>query len=773
MKRTFLAAGILALLLPAAAVLARFHRPLPDVSGTVVVAGVSGPIEILRDRYGIPHVRAGSRADAIFGLGYVHAQDRLWQMDLQRRAASGRLAEALGPEALPTDRFMRTVGFARAARDARASLDAEALAWIDAYVRGINAFLGHTSGWRLPVEYTLTGTAPEAWTADDVVASIKLLAWAQGMNWREDLLRLRLAAKVGSARAAELLPGEFDGGTILPVGGPAVTGRVPDDALASVAAMLERVAPPFSDAGSNAWVLGGSRTATGRPILANDPHIPAQAPATWYLAHVTGGDLDVIGATFPGACTVVIGHNARVAWGFTNAMADAQDLFAVRHDEPVQLIDEVIKVKGAADERLTVRVSAHGPIISDVVGQRGALALRWTGLDREDGTIAAIFAMNLAQSGADLRAAAARVHAPALSLVYADAGGEIGFAVAGAVPVRNEATGAWTSVRHVDATASAIDPPAAAIVTANNAIGGALPPLSTSFDLSYRADRITQLIDAEPAVSVDDVARMQQDVRSLQPRALAPLLFRGVDIADARSAEALAMLERWDGDMRGGSAEAAIFRRYYGEAARALLSDELGAPLMADYEASAAALARAMHRFARAGAGAWCDDVELPGEQRCGAVLGAALARAVASLEDEQGDSMGAWRWDEANVLRFAHAPMDAVSWLRPIFGRALHRGGDNFTVNPTMRIRDQTLIASYRQVVDVGNWDASRFVIPLGQSGHPLSAHYDDLLPLWHEGRYVPMAFSEAAVRAAAWQALTLRPRQAPSSSADIPRGR
>lgn len=763
----FLFAGLILAAIVSVALL-RLHRPLPQVTGDMLVAGTSGPVEILRDRYGIPHIRAASRADAIFGLGYVHAQDRLWQMDLQRRAASGRLAEALGPEALPTDRFMRTVGFARAARDARASLDAEALAWIDAYVRGINAFLGHTSGWRLPVEYTLTGTTPEAWTADDVVASIKLLAWAQGMNWREDLLRLRLAAKVGAERAGDLMPGEFGGGTILPLIGPA-----PDDTLASVAAMLDHIAPPFSDAGSNAWVLGGTRTATGRPILANDPHIPAQAPATWYLAHVTGGDLDVIGATFPGACTVVIGHNAHVAWGFTNAMADAQDLFAVRHDEPVQRIDEVIKVKGAADQRLTVRVSAHGPIISDVVGQRGALALRWTGLDREDGTIAAIFAMNLAQSGAGMRAAAARVHAPALSLVYADAGGEIGFTVAGAVPVRDVATGAWTSLRHVDTIASAIDPSGAAIVTANNAIGGTLPPLSTSFDLSYRADRITQMLDAEPAVSVDDVARMQQDVRSLQPRALAPLLFSGIDIIDARSAEALAMLERWDGDMRGGSAEAAIFRRYYREAARALLSDELGPALMADYEASAAALARAMHRFARVGPGAWCDDIELPGEQRCGAVLGAALSRAVASLEEEQGDQMSAWRWDEANVLRFAHAPMDAVPWLRPIFSRVLHRGGDNFTVNPTMRIRDQTLVASYRQVVDVGNWDASRFVIPLGQSGHPLSAHYDDLLPLWHEGRYAPMAFSEAAVRAAAWHALTLRPRPAQSSSADIRRGR
>ncbi len=749
----------------AAAVLLRFHRPLPAVTGERLIDGPSAPIEILRDRYGIPHIRAANQTDAIFALGYVHAQDRLWQMEVQRRAASGRLAEALGPGAVATDRFMRTVGFARAARDARASLDAGALAWIDAYVRGVNAFLGGASGWTLPVEYTLTGIQPEPWTADDVVASMKLLAWAQGMNWREDLMRLRLAAKVGAERAVELVPGDFDGATILPSIAPADAA-----ALDEVARLLDRIAPP-SSAGSNAWVVGGTRTATGRPILANDPHIPAQAPATWYLVHLTGGPLDVIGATFPGACAVVIGHNGRVAWGITNAMADAQDLFVVRHDEPVTTIEEAIRVRGGDDVRLTVRVSANGPVISDLVGEHGALALRWTGLDREDATLAAFLALNLAGDAAAARAAVAGIHAPVLSIVYADAGGTIGYAASGSLPVRG-AGGQWIAQARAGASASAVDPPSGVIVTANNAIGGAAPPMSTSFDLPYRAARIAQLIDAESALTADDVARIQQDVVSVQPRVLAPLLFGVVEPPDARAARALEMLQAWDGGMRGGSTEAAVFKRYYSEAARALLRDELGDGLWTDYQAAGAALARAMHRFARTGPGAWCDDVNLAGAQRCGPVLGQALSRAIAALEREQGRDMGAWRWDADNTVRFAHAPMDAVRWLRPIFSRALTRPGDGFTVNPAMRIREQTLVASYRQVIDVGDWDQSRFVIPLGQSGHPISAHYDDLLPLWNDGRYVPMAFSDGAVRAAAWSALTLRPRRpAPSSSAETPR--
>ena len=749
-----LAAGI------AAAIILRFHRPLPEVAGDILIDGASAPIEVLRDRYGIPHIRAASRADAIIGLGFVHAQDRLWQMDLQRRAAQGRLSEALGPAALPTDRFMRTVGFARAARDTRQALDAEALAWIDAYVTGINSFLAQTSGWRLPVEYSLTGTRPAPWTADDVVASMKLLAWVQGLNWREDLMRLRLTARVGAERASELMPAEFGHETIL---------TPPSAALDEVARVLEGLAPDTAGA-SNAWVLNGTRTATGRPIVANDPHIAAQAPSTWYLAHVTGGDLDAIGATFPGACAVVIGHNGRVAWGITNAMADAQDLFVVRHDEPTTTIEEVIKVKGQDDERIIVRLSANGPVISDLVGERGALALRWTGLDREDATVSAILAMNLARDAAELRAAIARIHAPVLSIVYADAAGSIGYAAGGALPVRDGATGAWTSRARASDIASAVDPGSGRIVSANNAIGGASPPMSTSFDLSYRADRITEMIDAESAVSLDDVARMQQDTMSVQPRVLAPLLLRGVEPRDHRAAEALAMLAAWDGDMRAGSAEGVLFRRYYAEAARALLLDEMGEPLFADYQASAAALARAMHRFARAGAGAWCDDVELPGIQRCGEVLGGALSRAIEAVAREQGSHMQAWRLDAANAVRFPHAPMDAVALLRPVFSREIKRPGDNFTVNPSMRIRDQTLVASYRQIIDVGDWDQSRFVMPMGQAGHPMSAHYADLLPLWDAGRYVPMAYSDAAVRAAAWHTLTLRPRRQ-SSSADTRR--
>jgi penicillin amidase len=760
------------------AALLRLHRPLPIVSGELAVGGLSAPVEILRDRYGIPHVRAQNRLDAIFGLGFVHAQDRLWQMEIQRRAATGRLAEVLGAQALSTDRFMRTVGFARAAREARSSLDAPTIEAIDAYVLGVNAFLAQTSGWRLPVEFTLTGIQPELWTADDVVASMKLLAWAQGMNWREELLRLRVAAKLGTDRALELIPDQFDGTTVLPSALPQSVG-----ALKQITSMLDYLGglganeiPDLSDGliagGSNAWVLDGSRTASGRPILANDPHIPAQAPATWYLVHVTGGPLDVIGATFPGSCAVVVGHNRHVAWGMTNAMADAQDLFAVGYLEPTSSTEEIIRVKGGQEERLTVRSSANGPIISDLIGERGVLALRWTGLDRQDATISAFVALNLASNGTEVRAALARVHAPVLGAVYADASGEIGYAAAGAIPVRGS-DGVWTGHVLADTAASAVNPPSGFIVTANNAIGGPAPPMSTSFDPPYRAERITALIESESALSIDDAARIQQDVVSAQPKALARLLFDMAEPTDARSATALAMLKAWDGSMRAGSPEAVLYQRYYQEAARALVRDELGDVLWTEYAASAVSLARGMDRFAKRGPGAWCDDIELPGEQSCGAILGAALSHSLDALEREQGSNPGAWRWETANVVRFAHTPMDAVAWLRPIFSRELRRAGHGFTVDPSNRIRNQVLIASYRQVIDVGDWDNSRFIIPMGQSGHPISAHYDDLLTLWHAGRYAPMVFSEPAVRAAAWKSLTLRPRlpEAQSNSAGTPR--
>lgn len=774
-------AVLIALALAAAigAVLLRFHRPLPRVSGDLVVDGLSAPVEILRDRYGIPHVRAATRLDAVFALGFLHAQDRLWQMEIQRRAATGRLSEALGPAALPTDRFMRTIGFARAASEARSRLDAPTVETIDAYARGVNAFLSRTSGWRLPIEYALTGITAEPWTPDDVVAAMKLLAWMQGLNWREELLRLRLAAKVGPDRAVDLVPAETEGVTVLPEVSPEAAG-----AVEQITRLLEQIdprspqtiVPPLafgeSAAGSNAWVLGGSRTASGRPILANDPHIAAQAPSTWYLVHLTGGTLDVIGASFPGACAIAIGHNAHVAWGVTNAMADAQDLFAVGYQEPTTTIEEVIRIKGGGEERLTVRVTSTGPIISDVAGHGGALALKWTGLDPADATISAFIALNEATDTTTLRAALARMHAPVLGIVYASTTGEIGYSASGVVPERGP-TGAWSALHQSAAVASAIDPDRAFIVTANNAIGGAAPPLSTSFDPPYRAARITALVEAESALSLEDVARIQLDTVSTQPRVLAPLLFDRAEPVDERAAAALRLLKQWDGGMHVGSAGAALYQRYYAEAAQALFRDELGETMWREYRGATAALARAMDGLARRGADAWCDDVELPGTQSCGQILGGALTLALESLEREQGSHMAAWRLDAGNVVRFPHAPMDAVALLRPLFSRELHRPGDAFTVNPSMRIRDQTLVASYRQIIDVGDWDNSRFVIPMGQSGHPISGHYDDLLPLWDAGHYVPMAFSEGAVRAAAWNALTLRPRQqAPSSTAYIPRG-
>ncbi|MDQ3068621.1 MAG: penicillin acylase family protein [Acidobacteriota bacterium] len=759
MKRihaAFIAVSVVAV--AAGTVLLLLHRPLPRVSGELAVQGLSSPVEILRDRYGIPHIRAASRHDALFALGFVHAQDRLWQMEVQRRAAAGRLSEILGPAALPTDRFMRTIGLARAARAAHASLDPESAASIRAYVAGVNAFLADTSGSRLPVEFALTGARAEPWTPDDAVATMKLLAWMQGMNWREELLHIRLTDRLGAARASELVPGELDGATILPS-----ISTENAAALAQIARALEHLAPP-SAAASNSWVLSGARTATGRPILANDPHIPAQAPASWYLAHITGGSLDAAGATFPGTCAIVIGHNARVAWGLTNAMADAQDLVVVRHTEPVTSIAEVIKVKGQADEHMTVRVSEAGPIISDLVGQRGLLALRWTGLDPADASVRAFFGLNEAANAAGVRDALTHLHAPALSVVYADVDGDVGFAAAGAVPVRATAGGAWTARARAESIASLVNPESGFIVTANNAIGGRGRTLSTSFEVPYRAERITEMIEREPALALADVARMQQDVVSLQPRALRALLFDRAEPRDATGAAALAKLKAWDGSMARGSAEGVLYKRYYAETAAAMLRDDLGPGLWQDYLAATASLSRAMHRFAaRGGADGWCDDIELPGRQTCGAMLGEALSRAIEGIAREQGCRLQAWRWDRANSVRFAHAPMDAVPLLRPIFSRTLARPGDQYTVNPSMAVRDQMLVASYRQILDVGDWDRSMFVIPMGQSGHPLSAHYADLLPLWNEGRYVPMAFTDGAVRAAAWHTLTLRPRLRP----------
>ncbi|MEK6630531.1 MAG: penicillin acylase family protein [Acidobacteriota bacterium] len=795
----------------------RLRTPLPDTTGTLRVDGLHGRVEIVRDVDEIPHIRAGSESDALFGLGYVHAQERLWQMEFQRRIAQGRLSEIAGPSALKTDRLLRTIGIARASAQAWPRLSAEVRAAIESYVAGINAFLSTHRGGSLPVEFAIFRIGPEQWRGEDVLAWQKTMGWQLSMNWLEELLRVRMAARVGDEASNLLMPSYTPNGPVImppdsspgattprdtppvtqpglatpPVAKPPFRGATGTSspvladltALAEIASSMAPAPPPGG--GSNNWVIAGTRSITGKPLLANDPHLGGQAPAVWYLAHITGGQLDAIGATTPGAPGVVIGHNQRIAWGITALLGDTQDLYVERVNardqaeydgawEPMLVLRDIIKVRGQADVPLRIRITRHGPIISDVLdAPQAALALRWTGLDPSDRTTEAIVRMNTASNWAEFTGALSFMQVPLLNFVYADVDGNIGYVAPGAIPVRTTGDGTrpmpgWTSQSdwrgyvHESEWPKAYNPGRGYLASANNKAAPDGYPflLGTSWEAPYRAARIVELIENGGRLAVEDMARMQRDLRSMQARTVLPFLLRARPI-DTASREAMDRLRKWDGTLNAESPEAALYEAWYEATVRGLLEDELGDDLFAEFWIHRNVVAKAIDNLVQNGDTAWCDDVRTPEPETCETLLGRTLQQAIASMASRQGSSgVSNWRWDRVNAATFPHQPLDAVPLLRWAFSRSVPRGGDAFTITPVMPIRDRIFVSSYRQIIDLASLDASRFIIPMGQSGHVWSPHYADLLDKWNKVEYLPMRFTRAAVDAATGERLVLEPR-------------
>ena len=578
---------------------------LPETNGRVAVAGLGAPVEIIRDRHGVPHIYAQSQKDAVFGLGFVHAQDRLWQMELRRRIGQGRLSEIMGEATVATDRFLRTLSVYHFAERNYGTLDRDGRARLDAYAAGVNAYLASRRG-PLPPEFLILRHRPEPWRPADSLVWGKMMAWSLSGNWASELLRARLASRLSAEQIADFFaPYPGDSSVALP--NLAAFYSALD--LEGVSAAMPHRPDPAN--GSNNWVVAGDRTATAKPLLANDPHLGLAVPSVWYFAHLSAPGLDVIGATLPGVGTVVLGRNKRIAWGFTNTGPDVQDLFIERIDpqKTGQLSDarRITPVhhspRGPESEgrsghfRWWFASSRHGPIMSDAsasmaetAGEGHAMALAWTALSDIDTTPQALSRLNEARNPEEFVAALRGYQSPQQNIVYADVDGNIGFYAPGRVPIRKEAnaiegrapvpgwdaTYDWQGFIPFEELPHLFQPPAGVIATANHKIvpEGYAHHITFEWEPPYRARRIDAVLNQRNTHSIESFARLQGDETSMMAQDFLPFL-RSAQPTSETAAKALKLVANWNGKMGRNMAAPLIFAAWYRELTRLVYADEL------------------------------------------------------------------------------------------------------------------------------------------------------------------------------------------------------
>lgn len=827
------------------------QRSFPTTSGTIEVAGLDGEVTVARDDAGIPTVVATTDHDLFLAQGYVHAQDRFWEMDFRRHVTAGRLAELFGASQVPTDAFVRTLGWRTVAEQEYELLDEISRASYDAYAEGVNAYLEERSGAELSLEYAVLslqnpGYSPEPWSGVDSIAWLKAMAWDLRSNLEDEIDRALLATELPPEEVARLHPAFAFGSMPTIIGGPApaapatsgevvplTTGgatatdasdeaSVADDAptaatateaaaalrelQGTLAALPELLGPAGGEIGSNSWVVSGAHTDTGLPLLANDPHLGPAMPSIWYQMGLRCAErseqcnYDVTGFTFSGLPGVIIGHNDRIAWGFTNLGPDVADLFVervvddqveldgVRH--PMTVREETIEVAGGEPVAVTVRSTSHGPIVTGIgadferiAGAAGdaaeapvgelQLSLSWTALTPGT-TPQSIFALNRAQDWDGFRQAAALFDVPSQNLVYADVDGNIGYQAPGDIPIRKRGDGTvpmpgWTSENGwagsipFEQLPSLYNPERGTIVTANNAVTSDGPFLTADWDLGYRADgierRLHEVLDAGEKLDAEEMATIQLDTRD--ENAVAFLSLIGELDLDGDARRGAEYLTGWDARAEVDSGQAAYFAVFW----RTLLDEMFGELPEGTRPVGGDRWFGVVGTLLGEPESSWWNDEDrgIAGRDE---MIADALEQAWSESSRLMGQDSDGWRWGKLHTLTltnqsFGESGIAPIEWL---FNRGPYElGGGSAIVNAIGW--DASLgygvdwVPSMRMVVDLSDLDRSRWVNLTGASGHAFHRHYDDQAPLWQRGESRVWAFTPGAVAEASVETLTLRP--------------
>lgn len=776
------------------------HDSLPVASSLLLTKGLSAPVRIDRDEHGVPHITASSDTDAYFAVGYAHAQDRLWQLELQRRIAYGRMSEIFGRASIDSDVWFRTIGLYEAAKSALSALSEPARESLRAYAAGVNAAIAQTRS--LPAEFRLLGVAPQPWTELDSLVWMKMFALDLGGNFRREISRYVASQALTPQQLDVFFPGyPADAPTTIVAGDIAGLTR-----LAQHQDTLERdLRIGGRYVGSNAWAVSGRHTADGAAMIANDPHLGLQIPSLWYTISVDAPGFKASGMSLVGIPMVVFGHNAHIAWGGTNMMADTQDLYFERPDaDGLRYLDgaqwrdfatRTEKIDVYADfpaplrqkykpVTVQVRSTRHGPVISDEFGVFDQpVTLRWTALDPDDTSYEAIYRLNFAQDWDGFKAAMASYVAPAMNLVYADRRGNIGYLGVGRLPIRAKGNGTmpspgwnddyvWSGYVPPDKWPQQYNPGSGYVVSANNKVVDDDYPYFISYDWAppTRARRIREMLEARIAegkpLVVDDMQRMQADTVDLQAKPLLAELLK-YEPPNSTQARALALLKEWDGDMRADSPAATIFHTWTLYLRKELFEDELigyfnrQAPsqhLQAlDRQVDMAQLRDVL----AANDSPWCDEVTTPERETCRDVLEHSLRRTLWRLYKLKGDgSMQSWRWDAVQRTSYAHLAFSQNKLLAKVFDRRVGNGGSENTVNVAAGSFSgadgylQNFGAGFRQIMSLGSDVVTHhYMNSTGQSGNVASDHYDDMVEPFNKVAYFALddAQAQAVAQAAA----------------------
>jgi penicillin G amidase len=768
-------------------------RRLPITTGSLNLDGLDGEVVIARDGWGIPHITASSDHDAWFGLGFCHAQDRAFQLETVRRVAHGTLSEIVGPDGLPVDRMTRRLGFLRYARAQVKALDSDVLGVMQAYAAGVNSGLTQGSKRRAH-EFALLRTQPSQWEAVDVLAVAKLLSFAMSGNWDAELARFRVLIEDGPDALAHIDP-EYAAWHPVTAAPGAVAGPQLDRLSGEIAALMKALG---MSGGSNAWAVAPAKTASGRPILANDPHLPPRLPSPWYLARLNTREWAMTGATFVGVPIFPSGHNGHVAWGTTLGLADTTDLYVEGPfhggtgedaEKPTTLREE-IRVKGKPTEVEEVTITPRGPLLTPLING-GGYSLSIRAMWMQPRPIHGFLRVARTRTVAEFREAFEAWPLMSLNLVFADDSGAIGWQLVGETPVRRRGHGIvpmaassedsnWANapVPYEDMPGAA-DPPQGYFVSANNrpvperpeGPEAGAPFLSVDWADGLRAARVGQQLSGSDTWSVAETARLQMDLYAVQWEEVREAVL-AIQALDSASRDALALLADWDGVMHAGSGAAAVFELLMAEIDRRDVEAwapkagayVLGADIGGLGQPNLLAFRRAgrLSRLLREG------QPKAPEQRATGdwaSLLSEALQGVAETLSARASDDAGSWRWGKLRQLVLEH-PVGEKWPLHKVFNIGpVPFGGDTNTVaqaavDPLHPLANPLIIPSLRCVMDVGDFDRSTFVLPSGQSGNPLSPHYGDMFPLWLDGKGVGIADLAAGAQGIGVRKLRLTPR-------------